>query len=62
MYIAALAVGLNCPRKIHLNTPWEHAPFQILVDQFTLSQTGGHIMPNTLLLALQIFRPSDFPV
>ena len=36
----------------------------ILVDQLTLSQPGGQIMPTTLLLAPlpRIFRPSYGPV
>ena len=34
---------------------------QILVDQLTLSQPVGQIMPTPLLLVPQIFRPSYGP-
>ena len=34
---------------------------QILVDQLTLSQPVGQIMPTPLLLAPQIFKPSYGP-
>ena len=34
---------------------------QVLADQLTLFQTGGHIMSTTLLRAPRIFRPSDGP-
>ena len=37
-------------------------PPQCLAEQLTLSQTGGQIMPTTVLQAPRIFRPCDGPV
>ena len=63
-----------CQRRMYMDGPYPRAvarggglgglkPPQFLTDQLTLSQSGGHIMPTTLLRAPpRIFRPCDGPV
>ena len=38
-----------------------HQPPQILADQLTLSQPGGHIIPTQYYKPPRIFRPCDGP-
>ena len=55
IYIVALGVGFNCPRKIHLNTHWgggaAYAP-QFLADQ--------KAPPATAVRRHYFTPPSDF--
>ena len=55
-----IVITLHLPRYQGCCRPWGCQHPQILVDQLTLSQPGGQIMPNYYWHP-RIFRPSDGP-
>ena len=51
----------SCRSRRRVGGTPSHLPLQFLAAQLTLSQPGRLIMPNTILRAPHIFRPSYGP-